>query len=85
MALLGLRVMLTWAGACERAKSACRVEVFGRDVIDSMVTISKMLRERAVIDCCKELKPLVVSLFLTNLGVFVHRETPRLEAPGGIG
>ncbi|MFT5429976.1 MAG: Fe-S-cluster containining protein [Myxococcota bacterium] len=84
LALLGMRVMLTWASSCERAKSACRVEVFERDIIDSMVTISKMLRERAVLDCCNSLKPLIVSLFLTNLGVFARQSAPRLDTPGGI-
>ena len=84
LAMIGLRAMLTLAGACNRAKEACRVEVHAQDLIDTMVTISKMLRERAVLDLCQSLEISMISLFLTNLEVFARAAEPRLESPGGI-
>ena len=84
LALVGFRALVTFHGACRRAKEACRVEVHTQDVIDTMVTISKMLRERAVVDLLSELEKPLISLFSTNLEVFAHESAPRLHAPGGL-
>ena len=84
LALCGLRALLTLAGACQRAKEACRVEITAQDVVDSMVTISKMLRDQAVLGLLEGLKNQVISLFLTNLAVFARAAEPRLQAPGGL-
>jgi len=84
LGLIGLKAGLVVAGACDRAKEACRVEVVVHDIVDTMVVIGKMLRERAVLDLCESLKSLVISLFLTNLEVFAGAAKPRLESPGGI-
>ncbi len=84
LALIGLRALMTLAGACDRAKEACRVEVLTQDLIDTMVTISKMLREKSVADLLGGLENTLIALFLTNLEVFGQTGTPALEAPGGI-
>jgi len=52
--VLGLRAYLTVIGACYRARQACRVNVSVQDLIDSMVTLSKMLREEAVIEFLRD-------------------------------
>ncbi|MFT7621730.1 MAG: Fe-S-cluster containining protein [Myxococcota bacterium] len=84
LAHCALRALLTLHGACARAKDACRVEVTVQDLVDSMVTIGKMLRERAVLHILSEIESVVISLFLTNLEVFARTASPRLESPGGI-
>jgi len=84
LATLGLKAWMTLCGGCQRAKDACRVEVTTQDIIDSMVTISKMLREKAVRDVLEQQKNTLISVFLTNLEVFAQRRAPRLEGPGGI-
>ncbi len=84
LALIGLRALVTLGGACDRAKEACRVEVHTQDLIDSMVTTSKMLREKSVVDVMSGLESTLVSLFLTNLEVFGHAAKPTLSSPGGI-
>lgn len=84
LSLLGLRTLLIIGGAANRAKEACRVEIHTQDVIDTMVAISKMLRERAVLSFLSGLETSMISLFLTNLEVFTKTSAPRLEAPGGI-
>ncbi len=84
LAHLSLRALLTLFGAISRAKDACRVEVTVQDLVDSMVTIGKMLRERAVTDLLSGHESVVISLFLTNLEVFSYTAMPRLEMPGVI-
>lgn len=84
LALAGMRAVLTLAGACDRAKEACRVEVGTQDLVDSMVTIGKMLREESVLDVLKGMESTVTTVFLTNLEVFGKTAEPRLGAFGGI-
>jgi hypothetical protein len=85
LARIGMRAWFTLSGACQRAKEACRTHVVTQDVIDSMVTMSKMLRERAVEEFLDEFKSSIISAFLTNLGVFTKTTPPRRKGPGGIG
>ena len=80
LALTGLRAVATLYGACRQAKDACRVEVFEQDIVDSMVTIGKMLRDRAVVACCNELKSSVIPLFSDYVEALV---APRAHAAGG--
>ena len=84
LGLIGLRAWITWAGACNRAREACRVRLHNHDVIDTMVPIGKMLRERAVLGLLKELESTMISTFLGNLGVLLGTTAPRLQAAGGI-
>lgn len=82
LGLVGLRALLTLSGACDRAKQACRVEVTVQDVIDSMVTISKVTREAAILDFLSGLETSLFTLFATNLGTFAQHAPPRLHGPG---
>ena len=66
LGMLSIRAVLTVYGACHRAREACRVEVTVQDLIDSMVTLSKMLRERAVIDFLRDHEKSLFSLFVTD-------------------
>jgi Fe-S-cluster containining protein len=84
LALVGMRALLVFYGACQRAREACRVEVHVQDVIDSMVTTSKMLRDPAVHAYCQGIEKPLINLFLMNLGVFTGTCEPTLTAPGGI-
>ncbi len=84
LGLVAFRVLLTLFAAAMRAKEGCRVEIHTQDLIDSMVTVSKLLRERAVSDVLEELQSPVLTLFLVNLEVFVGGREPRAELAGGI-
>ena len=84
LGVLGLRALLTLNGACWRAKEACRIEVTVQDLIDTMVTISKMLRERSVVDLLSSLRDPLETLFVRNLEVFSQAAEPRSEDFGGL-
>ncbi len=66
LGMLSIRAVLTVYGACHRAREACRVEVTVQDLIDSMVTLSKMLRERAVLDFMRDHEKSLFSLFVRD-------------------
>jgi len=72
--LLALRCFLMVYGACYRAQEACRVSVSVQDLIDSMVTLSKMLREEAVIEFLRDYEHTLYSALIEEL-VQSHRSS----------
>ena len=73
-AVLGLKLLLTAAGACARARAACRVHVVAQDLVDSMVLASKLSRDRAVLDFLEQDSARVLLLFAR--GQAIHATTP---------
>ncbi len=67
ISVLALRCVLMVYGACYRAREACRVNVSVQDLIDSMVTLSKMLREEAVVEFLRDYEPMLYSALVEEL------------------
>ena len=63
LARLWLRAWLTIHMAAARAREACRVQLLPQDLNDSMVTLSKVLREPAVEGLLAQLEPLLLDAF----------------------
>jgi Fe-S-cluster containining protein len=75
---LVLRSWLVLALASARAIDACRVSLRITDLIDSMVTVCKMARERAVLEVVDGLRSDIVSVFLTHLEALTsHAALPK--------
>ena len=85
VAWLVLRSWLALAMAKMRAKEVCRVSCRTTDLIDSMVIVCKMLRERAVLEVIDGMKSRVTLAFLTNLEALTSDTAPQVinRGPGG--
>lgn len=63
LAQLNLHAWLTVHAAAARSREACRVQLLGQDLNDSMVTISKIFREQALQALFREIQPTLLGGF----------------------
>ena len=75
-AWLLLRSWLVLSLTHYRSKTACRISSRSTDLIDSIVTVCKMLRERAVLEALNDNKAILESVFLNQIETVTSYTAP---------